>query len=168
MFSSLKRRFSFALVALILISASTTACGKKGGGGGNPIGPTPVTSGQVKFSYVPPEPCKAPAGDIRCNRTLAPPTIGSPNIPEPYVLKGVKLSLEEDGVTLSVIVTVPSSELVGGRLRIAVSDPALCPPAQQFCTTEAVTGKGISANGVRLTDGEKETSFGFNPPEIIR
>lgn len=48
----------------------------------------------------------------------------------------------------------------GMRLRIAASDAWLCPPVQ-ICTGAGVgaTGKGFSVNGVRLSDGELETSF---------
>lgn len=150
------------LAALTLVSG---ACRK------SPIEPSPTphpVNGQITISYQPPAICLS-AGTpyaVRCDRAKVPAGVSGISWPA-GTGAGVDLIPNPDG-TLTATTMAPSSDTGGaGRLRIVVGDPWLCPPVQ-ICDVQLLTGKNITINGTRLADGDRETSFLFYPPEVVR
>lgn len=132
---------------------------------GSPAACTYPRSGTINIVYQPQTACLSAGTEFaeRCDRSKHPVTFGSIAWPDGYAMIGLQVVLQNDG-SLTATATAPSS-VWAGRLRITVADPWLC-PLQSICSTD-FTGKGITINGVRLADGDTETSFTFTPPDTV-
>ena len=154
---------AFALVLLALVSSA--ACGKSG-----PTAPTidvvePGTPALVTLTAMYERPATA-----KCffPGLCAPTQSGSGGVRITPSWSGTGAATGDPfGFTFTYKVNVPSG---GGRYDISVLDPWLCTPDNVigYCDEEAVTGKGITVNGIRLADGDKKTSFGWFPPDKIQ
>lgn len=142
------------LVVLVLLVAVSAACSNP-----NPIAPGGGTppNGTVTITY------QELGGESNfCNRQYFPVRAHSLSWPDGSSVNAVMADNNGTG-TFSVQVLAPA-----GRLRLQIIDSCLCPPDQSGCVgPNNTTGKRISVNGVRLTDGETETSFGFVPPDSV-
>ena len=154
--------FLVALIVPLVALAILASCNK------NPAGPDPPTGpkdGQITIVYQPQTPCRSEGTEFaeRCDRRFHPVSIAGLSWPDGYKLQA-QMILNADG-TLIATAIAPSS-VWAGRLRVQVGDPWLC-PLQSVCGSEIVTGKGITINGVRLSDGLTETNFSFTPPDTV-
>ena len=160
----------FALLALVIvISACSSPTGPSNTGNGNG-GTTPqFGTVTVQFKQTTVSSCQAVGtvfcdptndiGKIHANVSWIDPTIGATG--GTVTKSSDPVSPNADGSATMVISGLPK-----GIMTIEVVNPWLCPNAKGLCSV-ALTGRGITANGVVLNDGPTQTTFSFLPPDVV-
>jgi hypothetical protein len=146
-----------AFVAMLL--ALVIGCG-----GNNsptaPSGPPALTEGWIHISYAPQIPClrAGTSAPGLCDRSRFPVTFGGIGWPAKYAAGSINIKLtEQNDGTYTGEVFAPA-----GSLRMSVNDPWLC-PLGIICSEQTFTGRGLTANGTRLPDSDRETVYNFVP-----
>ena len=101
---------------------------------------------------------------IQANVSWFDPTIGP---------TGAHVYLSSDGVLPNAdgSATMKVDGLPKGRMTISVFNPWACPAQKGHAcgdgTDGAMTGRGITVNGVALIDRDPDTEFTFQPPDTV-